>query len=263
MHQFYPYLTNKISENLYVFIERNEPLYESWGRTLYVNSMQLVIGTERAALIDTGYGYGDLLALARKFTDLPLILLITHDSFDHWRGANQFSRTCEIYMNEFDQLAIADMKKSANIQFDAKPLNDGDVFDLGGIQLESIIVPGHTKGSICFLDRKNNHLFSGDAVNRLPWIFSGKSNVQQYCDALKRLRDMTPEQPDIFCGHAHESFPYQVLHDTIQACEDVLAGAGDDPQYRSPFEENGAFFPNVYMHETGLVRLCYSKDFIR
>ncbi len=50
----------------------------------------LVIGKERAAFIDTGYGFGDLNAFARQFTDLPLLVLNTHGHLDHAGGDFQF-----------------------------------------------------------------------------------------------------------------------------------------------------------------------------
>ena len=260
-HHFYPYLVNKISPNLYVFVERQEPLFEEWGRTFYVNSMQLVIGEKRAVLIDTGNAYGDLIPLIRDYTDLPVDLLITHSSYDHWRGAYQFEGKHDIYMNETDYNQIQSRMKSLGLEFTAKPLNDGDIFDLGGgIVLEAILVPGHTQGSIVLLDKKQNYLYSGDAVNLLPWVFSSGIPLSTYNDALKRLRDKTSSQPAILCGHAWDSYPYQILLDSITACEEVIASGGaGDPQYRSPWEPNGPAFQDAYMHQVGRVRLCYNK----
>ncbi|MCL2059856.1 MAG: MBL fold metallo-hydrolase [Oscillospiraceae bacterium] len=263
-HHFYPYLVNKLSPNLYVIIERQEPLFEDWGRTFYVNSMQLVIGEKRAALIDTGYGYGDLPQLVRDYTDLPVDLLITHSSYDHWRGSYQFEGKGEIYMHEADYAKIKDRMSELKLDFHPKPLNDGDVFDLGGIKLESILVQGHTAGSIVFFDRTHNYLYTGDAVNLLPWVFSGTVPLSEYCIALKRLRDMTPGQPAVLCGHAWDPHPYQILLDSITACEEVIVSGGEgDPQYRAPWEPNGRIFPNAYMHQVGRVRLCYNKTCLK
>ena len=259
-HHFYPYLVNKLSPNLYVFVERQEPLFEEWGRTFYVNSMQLVIGEKRAVLIDTGNAYGDLLPLIRDYTDLPIDLLITHSSYDHWRGAYQFEGKHDIYMHEADYNQIQPRMNNLRLNFTAKPLNDGDIFDLGGIVLEAIHVPGHTQGSIVFLDKKHNYIYSGDAVNLLPWVFSGNIPLSTYNEALKRLRDKTPSQPAILCGHAWDPHPYQILLDSITACEEVIASGGEgDPQYRAPWEPNGSIFQNAYMHQVGRVRLCYNK----
>ena len=262
-HHFYPYLVNKLAPDLYVFVERQEPLFESWGRTFYVNSMQLVVGEKRAALIDTGNAYGDLIPLVRDYTDLPIDLLITHSSYDHWRGAYQFEGKYDIYMHMTDYEKIKPRMEQLRMCFNPKPLNDGDIFDLGGIKLEAVLVQGHTPGSIVLLDRQHNSIYTGDAVNLLPWVFSGAVPLSEYCGALKRLRDMTPEKPDILCGHAWDPYPYQILLDEITACEEVIATGGEgDPPYPAPWEPEGKIFPDTYVHQVGRVRLCYNRKCI-
>ncbi|MBI3731992.1 MAG: MBL fold metallo-hydrolase [Chloroflexi bacterium] len=47
----------------------------------------LVAGRERAALIDTGLGIGDMSAEVRRITSLPVIVVNTHAHWDH-RGEN-------------------------------------------------------------------------------------------------------------------------------------------------------------------------------
>jgi len=62
-------------------------------------SMFLIIGTKKAALIDTGYGVGDLKGYIRSITKLPLIVLCTHGHVDHASGTDQFER---VYLNHND-----------------------------------------------------------------------------------------------------------------------------------------------------------------
>src|SRR3954447_17876971 len=50
----------------------------------------LVIGQDRAALIDTGMGVGDLRALVEARTSLPIIVLQSHAHNDHVGSAAQF-----------------------------------------------------------------------------------------------------------------------------------------------------------------------------
>lgn len=42
-------------------------------------------------------------------------------------------------------------------------VKDGDIFDLGGTQIEVSHMPTHTPGSIVLLDRKAGICYSGDA----------------------------------------------------------------------------------------------------
>lgn len=61
----------------------------------------LVEGEERAALIDTGTGVGDLYGVVRELTDKPLVILITHGHFDHDGGVKQF-KDVPVYLNPED-----------------------------------------------------------------------------------------------------------------------------------------------------------------
>ena len=68
------YIPHLIGENIY-------HIYEPGG--VYTT---LIIGNEKALLIDTGYGYGNLREAVARLTDLPLIVANTHGHFDHVGG---------------------------------------------------------------------------------------------------------------------------------------------------------------------------------
>lgn len=53
-------------------------------------SMFLLIGAERAMLIDTGFGVGDLRGAVEMLTDKPVTLVISHSHGDHCGGAYQW-----------------------------------------------------------------------------------------------------------------------------------------------------------------------------
>lgn len=65
----------------------------------------LVEGDEKAALIDTGCGIGNLLDVVRELTDKPLMVLITHGHFDHDGGVKQFSGV-PVYLHNADGAAM-------------------------------------------------------------------------------------------------------------------------------------------------------------
>jgi len=50
----------------------------------------LVVGNEKAMLIDMGTGVGDLKGFIRTITPLPLIVVATHGHVDHIGGCGQF-----------------------------------------------------------------------------------------------------------------------------------------------------------------------------
>ncbi len=60
----------------------------------------IAIGEEAAALIDTGYGMGDIKGLAEELTDLPLTVITTHTHVDHIAQNHQFERVA-VYDHPF------------------------------------------------------------------------------------------------------------------------------------------------------------------
>ena len=147
------------------FIEVNDHIAQlNIGPGSYV-----VKGADRALVVDTGYGRENHKEYVQAYTDLPLVLACTHSHFDHVRG-NVFYDECFLHPADFD---IYDMMFDFN-QVPAefrdlrpcrpKPINDGDVIDLGGRHIEAIHTPGHTPGSTCYLDVEARILITGDTV---------------------------------------------------------------------------------------------------
>ena len=119
--------------------------------------MYLLEGSEKAALIDSGLGFGSLLEAVRELTQKPVILLLTHGHVDHAMGAEEFGEVWmspldrEIFLRHSDlsvrknELAISPLAKRGadwTIQPAADPdrfhpLEDGSRFDLGGVTLET------------------------------------------------------------------------------------------------------------------------------
>jgi glyoxylase-like metal-dependent hydrolase (beta-lactamase superfamily II) len=69
---------------------------------------------------------------------------------------------------------LKDAKKNYSAFFEArrivkspvKPLNDGEIIELDGIELEVLHVPGHSQGGIALLMKKpqNRIVFTGDSL---------------------------------------------------------------------------------------------------
>lgn len=57
----------------------------------------LVIGKEKACVVDTAYGFADLKAYVREYTDLPLIVFNTHGHIDHTGGNFWFNAPVHIH----------------------------------------------------------------------------------------------------------------------------------------------------------------------
>jgi glyoxylase-like metal-dependent hydrolase (beta-lactamase superfamily II) len=212
-------------------------------------NVYLVIGRDRAALIDTGYGRANLHRYVQSLTSLPLTVVNTHGHGDHSGADAQFGAVLAHPADFADiERTAASVQRSrsrdpevpAVDQFDyasdAKPLalspvKDGDILDLGGRQLEIIETPGHTAGEIVLLDRANQQLFAGDHINRLVWLqLPNCLPLEIYLASLEKLAAREADFATIMPGH-NEPFDRGVLKEKIACVKGILAGTIGDEAY--------------------------------
>lgn len=201
-----------------------------------VASIYLLIGTEKAMVIDCGIGIGDLRGAVEQITDKPLIVAVTHNHVDHTGNARQFD---EIWMNLKDADApipdsLERRKEDARMiklrqcdsigsgMYTAYPLYsydpdtdiiepsedmpvvhdlvDGMEFDLGGGRIvKAYECPGHSPGHMMFLDEYSRSLFCGDALNYNLGIGCVPAEVSmKYFEKMEELSD---KYDGIYNGH--------------------------------------------------------------
>ena len=228
--------------------------------------MYLVVGTEKAAVLDTGVGYGDLYAFVRTITEKPLIVLISHGHLDHAMGADTFPG--EVYMNlrdipvyekhrdvkkryEFSKgmnfmrgiKAITEPLRMAEFHLGLAPtaflpLVPGDTFDLGGEVIEVCQGSGHTPGTVTFLLQKHRLLMTGDACNTGVYLFDEDStSVELYRSSMEMLKHQTQGLYDkILLCHGLDSNrrpehstlqPIGLIEGAIWICDAILDGRDD------------------------------------
>jgi hydroxyacylglutathione hydrolase len=226
-------------------------------------SIFLLVGDEKAMLIDTGIGIGDLKGFVSKLTTKPLLVCFTHDHGDHVGGASAFEKGY-IHPKDMPDFStgggiglsvegrlgyirwIAEREKGSypyNLAEDVtewgpcpalQPLEDGQVIDLGNRKVTVYACPGHTPGSITFLDENTRTLFLGDACNcnllmRSPRESHRFTSLEKALSSLKRLQSLQPAYERCYNGHYDfrplgEPLGADVLPDAITACEQILAG---------------------------------------
>jgi glyoxylase-like metal-dependent hydrolase (beta-lactamase superfamily II) len=231
-------------------------------RDLSTVQFYLIAGTTRAALIDTGTGIGDLKAKLRELTKLPLVVLNTHGHVDHAGGDQNFD---EVWISEWDRGLLPlhgspayrknfsefflKFSGKKDISFDQSefPVNpniryrflkDGDTIDLGGRQLVCIPVPGHTRGSIGYLDSGSRSFFAGDCGNPSTFLFGEESTtVEEYRESLAALWDLQSRFDYYYIFHDLDSIPKTCITDLIECCDNALAGKNSGIPFVFPFAE--------------------------
>jgi len=157
---------------------------------MYAPNVYLVAG-RKGALIDSGYFDGEAtearLEYLRNIAPLRLShILVTHPHPDHIGGCLEIREATGAGIT-IHSTGAANLG-SYGITAD-KLVDDGDVLDLGGIRLEVIYTPGHTRDSTCFFIRESGILFTGDHIVGFGTsvIDEPGGDVTQYIDSLKRL----------------------------------------------------------------------------
>lgn len=186
----------------------------------------LVEGEEKALLIDTGYGKGDLRAYVEALTDKPLTVVNTHSDPDHTGCNHQFA---QVFMHPAEYAAYAGRKGNLS---NILPLWEGESFDLGGRRLETVLIPGHTPGSIALLDRENRRIFTGDPVQEGPiYMFGPNRFVPAFIASTEKLIRLSSEFDTIHPSHHALTCTPEILPRLQDAARQLLTGTvpGTDP----------------------------------
>lgn len=251
----------------------------------------LVEGKERALLIDGLSGVGPLKAFVRELTELPVIMAATHGHLDHIGAAWEYD---EVFLHPDDIALMYTERHSSRearlnfvnifVSFGLKlrtaptladtlaahavktyPVYEGDRFDLGGREIEVIAVPGHTCGTVVFLDRERRVLFSGDACNANTLLnLEESASVEEYLESLKHLKLFQKDFDVMYGGHDMTAIPNSIIDDGIALCERILAGRDDAVPMEDPF--GGSSFLAAERGENylpkcgGNCNIVYKKD---
>ena len=237
---------------------------------------ELLIGEKKALLIDSGYGIGDLAAAVKGLTgDKELILVSTHGHVDHTSGSCQFHAPLYLAEEDFELCRQHNGRKQreftirncaenmdymtheiTNIlpeDFDSEaylsaqlgqllPLEEGMVFDLGGITVEAIKTPGHTKGGMSFYYREENWLYAGDAFGFFLWLFDEYSTDRAaYIAGLDKAIHLAPDK--IWGGH--NPAPMSVENLKLYRRAAVEADFDKGEPFSAPILEVGGKLPEI------------------
>jgi glyoxylase-like metal-dependent hydrolase (beta-lactamase superfamily II) len=243
----------EVAPNLFVFYEPRH--YEE-------TIMNLVIGQQKAALIDTGCGIGNLRQAVEAVTEKPVMVINTHTHPDHLGSNGQFDEIAmfdhplsrhvadkgvshDIIQTEIlaENLVVKPLPQGFDPNGFALPpfrvshwLTDGDRLNLGGTELEIIHTPGEAADHICLLDRTNRILFCGDILlHGSIWTHLEGGSLTDLIASYRRLMSYFDDFDHLMPSHNEPWLDKDLLPETLAGAEKVLSGQAKSREIIDPW----------------------------
>lgn len=186
----------------------------------------------RCVLVDPGCARpGESAALDGLFAQeglTPEAILLTHGHIDHILGVQALQKRfgIPVYLHPADTVTLdynARMAQRFRLHlpeggFEWTPVQDGQVLELAGMRFEVIATPGHTPGCVCYLERDEGILLTGDtlfagAIGRTDFPYSEYDD--EIRSILEKLLPLDAETvilpghgPDSTIGHERTHNPF-------------------------------------------------------
>ena len=256
-----PYTVSVIDKNVYHVQDYNSeyqagPVLDAEGNFVGFNNcsdMYLLVGKKKALLIDLSNNiqWADNAVeslrqlVAERAADKELIVTFTHNHGDHIGMLHAYvdDPAVKFALPETDFAKLISSFPEAQCSY----INDGDVIELGGMDVDVIEVPGHTDGSVVFSIQDRDIMFTGDAIGsgQGVWIFH-EAGFRQYAASVPRLvewvenpsNSVSEEALRIYGGHYWqrvglpemqdgEELGMQYLRDMQQLIDNIGAGIAE------------------------------------
>ena len=192
----------------------------------YVANIYFYTKDDHTIMIDAGYNYD---RLAEKMQWLNINpkeikeILVTHQDTDHVgaieKGSDELFSDATIYIGKVENEYLEGHKHRKvfwglttlpQVVIDNQKvlIEDGQVFYIGNIKVEAILVPGHTWGHLVYLI-DDSYLFTGDTIwfgadGGYAFLNTLAEDRKLQCQSLQRLKEILEKrnlQLKIITGH--------------------------------------------------------------
>ena len=205
----------------------------------YVANIYFYTKDNHTIMIDAGYNYD---RLAEKMQWLNINpkqikeILVTHQDTDHVgaieKGSDELFSDATIYIGKVENEYLEGHKHRKvfwglttlpQVVIDNQKvlIEDGQVFYIGNIKVEAILVPGHTWGHLVYLI-DDSYLFTGDTIwfgadGGYAFLNTLAEDRKLQCQSLQRLKEILKKrklQLKIITGHTGwtDDFSFAFAH---------------------------------------------------
>ena len=205
----------------------------------YVANIYFYTKDDHTIMIDAGYNYD---RLAEKMQWLHINpkeikeILVTHQDTDHVgaieQGSDELFSDATIYIGKVENEYLEGHKHRKvfwglttlpQVVIDNQKvlIEDGQVFYIGNIKVEAILVPGHTWGHLVYLI-DDSYLFTGDTIwfgadGGYAFLNTLAEDRRLQCKSLQRLKEILEKrnlQLKIITGHTGwtDDFTFAFAH---------------------------------------------------
>ncbi len=184
----------------------------------YQTNCHVVTSGTDCWVVDCGYEPDELIAYLNETNLTPSAILLTHCHADHIAGLDQLRDAigevpvlCHESEAEWNMNPTLNLSGFAGMPITAQApngfLTPGKQITLGDSVWEVLHAPGHSPGSICFVNYETNQAIVGDT------LFAGSigrhdfptSNVEDLRHSISEVLMSLPDETAIFPGHGPSS----------------------------------------------------------
>ncbi len=241
------YTVEKLSEGTFAI---SEPRY---FRDVY---SYLLVGSERALLIDSGSPLRDITTVVERLTDKPVSVIATHLHFDHVGNHDKFENVlmpdlphlkARVAGGRFVPEPDEHLARVEGYEIEGWPVSrwwrPGDTIDLGGRVLTLISTPGHTPDSVSIWEGDRALLFMGDfSGDGEIYAFMPNTSLRAYLETAAMLVALLPSPTLLYAAHGAADFPQAPVTEmqSLIDLRDTLAALRDGELPSS------GFWPHAY-----------------